>query len=82
MESFQEQQYYWLLLKISFIRDYLYEMKFSFILQFSGINQVKYANPPAAILMKPVHNHLRLVYKIKYIPMNTPNISLKPLYKK
>lgn len=45
----------------------------------SGINHVKYAKQPQAIAITPAHSHLRLVYKTKYIPMNTPTISLNPI---
>lgn len=48
-------------------------------LHVSGINHVKYAKQPQVIAITPAQSHLRLVYKTKYIPMNTPTISLNPI---
>lgn len=48
-------------------------------LQVSGMNQVKYAKQPDPIPNTPAHSHLLDVYNTKYIPINTPKISLKPI---
>lgn len=75
------QQFGWSILQIKIMKNYVggFVRQNLLILQSFGIIHVKYANDPAVIDKIPVHSHLRFVYRIRYNPMNTPTISLKPI---